>query len=310
MSGKKEKIPKDNLPSTPMDHYDPNVSLKNSSELSVMDLWHILVSFKKVIVLSVFVTTIVGIVYSFLATPVYRAEVLMISAQNEEQNLGGLASLGQFSGLAGLAGINLGSNNIEEALAVLQSRKFVQEFINENNLMPVLFADEWNEKKRQWKGTPSMESAYNMVRDELLTVSMNIKTQLITFSIDWIDPKQSADWANAMVKRVNDHIRQHAIEEAEKSIYFLEEQLQSTSLINAQSVLHALVEEQTKNIMLANVRDEYAFKVIDPAFAPEKPYKPNKLLILIVCFLLGLILGIFIALIKNTLENNTVSRQG
>ena len=98
---------------------------------------------------------------------------------------------------------------------------------------------------------------------------------LITFSINWTDPKQSADWANAMITRVNDHIRQQAIEEAEKSIYFLEEQLQSTSLLNAQSVLHSLVEDQTKNIMLANVRDEYAFKIIDPAVVPEKPYKPN-----------------------------------
>ena len=82
MSGKKEEIPKDNVPSTPVDHYDQNGSLKNSSELSVMDVWHILVSFKKFIVLSVFITTMVGIVYSFLATPTYRAEVLMISAQN------------------------------------------------------------------------------------------------------------------------------------------------------------------------------------------------------------------------------------
>ena len=300
MSGKKEKIPKDNLPSTSVDRYDPNGSLKNSSELSVMDVWHILVSFKKIIALSVCITTIVGIVYSFVATPMYRAEVLMSSAQNEAQNLGGLASLSQFSGLAGLGGINLGgSNNVEEALAILQSRKFIQEFINENNLMPVLFADEWNEN-------PTMESAYKMTREDLLAVSMNAKTRLITFSIDWTDPKQSADWANAMIKRVNDHIRQQAIEEAEKSIYFLEEQLQSTSLLNAQSVLHSLVEDQTKNIMLANVRDEYAFKVIDPAVVPEKPYKPNKLFILIVGFLLGLILGIFIALVKNTLENSTV----
>ena len=142
MSGKKEEIPKDNVPSTPVDHYDQNGSLKNSSELSVMDVWHILVSFKKFIVLSVFITTMVGIFYSFLATPMYRAEVLMISAQNEERNLGGLASLNQYGGLARMAGINLGGNNdIEEALAILQSRKFIQEFINENNLMPVLFAD-------------------------------------------------------------------------------------------------------------------------------------------------------------------------
>ena len=55
--------------------------------------------------------------------------------------------------------------------------------------------------------------------------------------------------------------------------------------------------------MLANVREEYAFKVIDPAVVPEKKYAPSKRNIVIVSIIIGLLLSAFsiisITYIKN-----------
>jgi uncharacterized protein involved in exopolysaccharide biosynthesis len=55
--------------------------------------------------------------------------------------------------------------------------------------------------------------------------------------------------------------------------------------------------------MMANVRDEYVFKVIDPAMAPEHRSKPKRKLIVMLGFVLGLMLGIFIAFFMNFLQN-------
>ena len=87
--------------------------------------------------------------------------------------------------------------------------------------------------------------------------------------------------------------RNKAIVEAEKSIGFLEEEISKTNIANAQKFLFSLIEQQTKNKMLASVRDEYVFEVIDPATVPTGVYRPNKNQIAF----LGLFIGFFISYI-------------
>ena len=64
-----------------------------------------------------------------------------------------------------------------------------------------------------------------------------------------------------------------------------------------QTIFYQLIEEQTKTIMLANVRKDYVFKTIDPAIIPEEKDKPKRALIVILGTMLGGMLSIFISLI-------------
>ena len=114
-------------------------------------------------------------------------------------------------------------------------------------------------------------------------------TGLIKFGIEFTDPQFAAAYANGMIARLNEYIRHQAIDETQKNIKFLEEQIQKTSFLEPQSVLYGLIEEQTKNIMLANVKEEYAFEVIDPAVPPETRIKPQRRQIAMVGFILGLL---------------------
>ncbi|QCI29027.1 GumC family protein [Caminibacter pacificus] len=50
-------------------------------------------------------------------------------------------------------------------------------------------------------------------------------------------------------------------------------------------------------------------RVIDPALVPQKPYKPKKVLILVIGFILGLILGIVVALVKEFLSTKIKSKE-
>ena len=65
-----------------------------------------------------------------------------------------------------------------------------------------------------------------------------------------------------------------------------------------QNVFYQLIEEQTKTLMLAEVKDEYAFKVIDPPVVPEEKVGPKRALICILSILLGGMLGVAIVLIR------------
>ncbi|MND03148.1 hypothetical protein D3C83_228340 [compost metagenome] len=53
-----------------------------------------------------------------------------------------------------------------------------------------------------------------------------------------------------------------------------------------------------KNSMLANVRQEYAFRVIDPAKIPEERQWPNRVLIALLGFCAGLVAGTFTAVFR------------
>ena len=55
--------------------------------------------------------------------------------------------------------------------------------------------------------------------------------------------------------------------------------------------INSLIESQINKIMLANVRKDYAFQVIDPAMSPsaDSQLRPNRPLIVAV----GIVLGFF-----------------
>jgi len=56
--------------------------------------------------------------------------------------------------------------------------------------------------------------------------------------------------------------------------------------------MYDLIEQETKTLMLANARTEYAFTIVDPAVAPEVRIQPKRTLMA----LGGLVAGLLIAL--------------
>jgi len=66
-----------------------------------------------------------------------------------------------------------------------------------------------------------------------------------------------------------------------------------------QTIFYQLIEEQTKTIMLANVRKDYVLEVIDPAVAPEKEAKPKRAMICVLVTLLGGMLSVIFVLIRH-----------
>ena len=64
------------------------------------------------------------------------------------------------------------------------------------------------------------------------------------------------------------------------------------------SLLYTLVEQEFQKKMLTNVRETYAFKVIDNAVVAEDKYSPKRALLCIFGFILGVCFSLFIVFIK------------
>ncbi len=266
-------------------------------EIDLREIWQALVDNKKLIAIITGATTALAIVFALLLTPIYRAEVLLAPATSEKN--GGLSALaGQFGDLAALAGISVGGGDkTQEAIATLKSRTLTEAFIKENNLMPILFEDDWDAGKKAWKkqdpeNAPTIWQAYEVFNKNIRTVSADKKSGLVTLAIEWKDPALAAAWANDLVTRVNRQRQKEAIHEAESSIGYLYKQLAKTSSVEVEQAIYRLVEAQTKNIMVAQAREEFAFKVIDPAVAPEKKVKPRRIVITAAGFILGFFMAV------------------
>lgn len=292
--------------------YPPPGYGPGEEEINLFELWGVLMEKKWLIAGITSAVTVLAVIYALLATPVYRAETLLAPVKGESR--GRMSELmSQYGGLAAMAGIDLSSKlGKNEALAILQSRRFLGDFIHEENLMPVLFADNWNAEKGsrtvKKENIPTESDAVGAFKG-ILSVSEDRKTGLVTVGVEWKDPVLVAEWANRLVSRVNREIREKTIEKSRKSIDYLEKQLQQTNSAENRQMIYSLIQSDIKNLMLADITDEVAFKVIDPAVVPKNRSEPQRKKIVLIGMMLGLAGSIFIVFARRFLKNQRKSNE-
>ena len=282
-------------------------AVDGADEVRLHDLWRVLWTGRWTIVMSALAAGVLAYVASFLITPVYRSTVLAAPI-SQSVAPGGLAALAsQFAGVAALAGLNLGGDNrTAEAVATLRSRAFTESFIRERNLLPVLFEDAWDAESKDWKQDqePTMWDAFQLF-DGIRSVDEDVTNGLITVAVKWRDAGLAAQWANGLVADVNARLRAAAIRESQQNLEYLQAELGKSSQVQLQATIFSLIESQMQNAMLANVKVEYAFRVIDPATVAEKRHWPNRLLLAVLGLFAGGLIGIFVAVGRNPARGRT-----
>lgn len=272
------------------DNRDPNV-------IDLVDLIRLLLRSWKLIGFITGLVTAAFVAYALIAPETFKAETLL--APVKEEKAGMPSALSQFGGLAAMAGISIpGDTDKEKVVATLKSRKFITRFLSEQNLLPLLFAEQWNSDAKEWNlppggKTPTLVGGYESFTASVMTVSEDKKSGLVTLAIRWKDPQMAADWANQLVTRLNEELRERAIEESDKRIEYLNKELLKTTVKDMREVLYSLLESEKRKAMLANVNEEFALGVLDPAVAPEERESPKRKVIVVLGGLVGGFLGIF-----------------
>lgn len=254
--------------------------------------------------------TLLAIGLALVMTPVYRSKALLIPVSQEQENRGLSAIAGQFGGLAQLAGLDFGagtSSSKDEAVALLKSRGFTEQFIQSENLLPILFAGKWDAEQEKWKSDdpdriPTLNDGYRLFDRKIRQVTEDRKTSLVTLTIDWKDRELAARWAQLLVERVNLSMRERAIEESQRSLDYLNQELLKTDAAEVRQAIYRLIENQIKAIMWANVRDQYSFRVLDPPAVADKddPVRPRRALMVAIGFVLGGAIAVLVALLRNS----------
>ena len=242
---------------------------------------------------------VAGVAWALLSTPFYRAEVVLAPVQTARApNLAG--RLGGLAGLAGLA-LNTGGDNTQ-AFAVLGSRAFAESFIVDNQLLPVLYPDEWDAAKKAWKSSdpldqPSLWEAVKYFTEDVLFLEQDAVTGLVTMAVEWTDAQVAATWAQQLVERINEQLRTRDLEQAERKLAYLNTQLAEASLLEVRQAISGVIEEQIQTVTLAKGEPEYAFRVIDPPRVPVDKERPKRALICVLAALAGGLVSLCVVLV-------------
>lgn len=306
------------------------VSAMQADEVDLAKVFSVIWGGKWLIVAITGVFAVLSVALALWLPNQYKASVILAPASNNGASaLSQLAS--QFGGLASLAGISLdGSSESDKTTVAIELMKtwgFQEQFIRDNQLeVPVFAATRWDRKtdslevdddlydtkQKKWvrdfdadKGETAEPSGWELFEEfgDRVSISQDKNSGLVTVAVEYYSPFMAKEWVEKMVSAINFQLRQQDKEEASKNIEYLQLQANQTSVADMKTVFYKLIEEQTKNLMLTEVSDEYVFKTISPAKLPEEESKPKRILICIGGTLLGTLIALAVVFVNNAVRH-------
>ena len=255
----------------------------------------------KVVAVFTAVSAAISVSYALSATEWYRAEALLAPA--EERSAPNLP--GQLGGLAALAGVSIGGGDSAQGIAVLRSRDLAARFIEKHDLLHELFSEKWDSENQTWliddpRKWPDVEDAIKSFHEEVLVVTEDRRTGLVSLQVRWKDANRAADWALALVELANYRLRERALKQAEANVEFLRRELTSTNVVTLQQSIGRLLETELQKLMLARGNEEFAFVIVDPPRVPNNRISPRRSVISVVGTTLGMFLGLMFLLIRHS----------
>ena len=298
---------------------------KYVSEDEEIDISKIIIAIwknKVILLLSILLFLLLSILYLHRTTYEYTAEIKIYPVQSS----GGGGVGKQLGGLASLAGVNLPSDKQGSSFELyseeIYSREIADMLSSDTTLMTIIYRNEWDAKKSQWKkpesplssliaavktalGVPVLKwQAPNGVRlQEYIKANVGLEEKLkkstVTINFRHPDPLFAVQFLNTLYKSTDDRLRQRASERSTKYISYLNKKLESVTVAEYRAALVAILSDQEKLNMIASSDVPYAAESLGSAVASLKPTKPQPRLVLMAGIFVGFMVGILIILARH-----------
>ena len=294
----------------------PTDQLNNNydDEIDLRELFHVL--WDKIFYIGAITSifSLISIIYALGLPNIYQSQAVMMPM---EANQGMSEMLGQYSGMASLAGISLPSESgskAQEAIARIQSFEFFSNsflpHIKLENLMAVkkwnqasntltYDASAFNSESGQWvrkvkpptSTIPSSQKAYKQYQ-AIMSVREDKKTSFVTLSVEHKSPVIAQQWVEIMMDQIDQVMRDQDRQTALQSIAYLNSLAPTVNYEEISKALASLQQEQMKLLMMVESNENYIFKVLDSPIVPEMKVKPQRSLIVILGTMLGMMLSV------------------
>lgn len=296
---------------------------------------------KRLVSIIVLVCVSLTAVYSLYVKNTYRSRALIAPVSAKDAG-GTLAMLSQqIGGLASL-GISPSGASASEIVSLLKSNVLREKVIEKYHLLPVFFNEMWDREKRRWKKETSstftlklsrwanslnsnqsvrrsdgMPTVWDGLRkfDEIVAVKNNMKENSILITVDFTDPQIANEILEYLLSTLTDHMSGEAKRVALTNRKYLETQLNETSDPLIKQKIYNLIAQQLETSMMAEAKENFAFKIIDPPIQPDRKIAPRRAVMVIIAFIVSLFVSMWVAIflefrkkIKQTGNDQLASR--
>jgi LPS O-antigen subunit length determinant protein (WzzB/FepE family) len=267
-----------------------------------------------------------SISYALLLPNIYVSKVLLAPVTQEDSLT---SKYKNYSGLAGLAGINLPTENASksvEAIKRIQSYDFFTNYFLPNiKLENLLAVKKWNPEENiiiydnslynsdsnKWvrkasyprKVQPSNQEAYEEGYLKVLNIYEDQDNGFVTISVSHQSPQVARKWVEIIVNQINESMREIDKKNAQNAIDFLSLTSTYTNIEPIKDAIALLMEGQMQTLLLASSDKYYIYKIIDSPIIPEMPSSPSRLLIVILGTILGTLTAFLICIFKSNRKN-------
>ncbi len=309
----------------------------NENEINLRDYWEIINKRKRFVMVFIVMILAIVLLLSILQKPGYEAKVTLLI----RGNTGGMIS--QFSGLAGLAGINLAgaSGNIQDLDNLIKSDAVAERVLDQLKLMQRI--PDWNEL------AISRQRQIIAVRD--LLREPRLDGNMMEIKVEYSDPQLAAEIANGFVDSLTYYWNKMNYTEAKKKREYIESQLprveadlktaeekykrftrlapqrsaganssllgmalpaQSQGIeltrlqreLDIQNNVYTMLRREYEQVKLDESKEMPPFSVVDRASKPEFRSRPRIKLNLLVGLTVGLFAGTFLAFFQEYWEGS------
>ena len=273
------------------------------SEIDYLEIINILQSEKMSIIKAFLVSGVSSILIALSLSNYYISSAILEVAESSSS----MSGLGQYSGLASMVGINLPSSNSQNkatrVIEIIKSRDFIDHLLQTENIAPALLAadgvdpesgkiifdsSKYDEQDDKWRrnffmslfisgpANPTNLDVHEKYIDDIISIVQDKRTGLITISVEHVSPVFAKEFLDLIINEANSLTREKDLNDSSEALAYLESQLSKTALIEMKDSLNKLIQAQLETQMLANVRNDYALKAIEPPFIPEKKSRPSR----------------------------------
>ena len=239
----------------------------------------------------VLITALFSIFFIFYSLSIENTYISQsILKVNNDSN----SAFSEYSGLASMAGIELGGggkkNSLEDIEAVLTSISFVEHLSSfegvslnimaaksydfKNNL--IIYDEEiYDVKKEEWvrdvdfplTSKPGPVEIHEEYIDRIFSIRTEKTANIIDLSVEHVSPVFSKDFLQMIIDEINSLLRKRDLERSSMALKYLKEQLSSTPQVEVRNAINDLVRQQL-NSMTTRINNDYVLTELDAPYLP------------------------------------------
>ncbi len=295
-----------------------DVKYFQEDEIDLRELFNTILKRKKFILIMTFCITFFALIFALSKPNIYESKTILMPQETTKASVGG-----GLAALAGIAGVNLNNSAGVSAdvayNALLNDYSFMKNFVLSRGFHLRLNAENVSENYKFAFGFRGIYSLFNgtnevdfeslsqgekddmiyetiLKLEKMISISKDTKTSLLTISVQNPDASLAKEVVISFLEDASTHLKNQDMKDNEKKIDYYDQALYQAGDISLKTKLSELSSALIEKKVLANSNEFYNVSQLtqpDIAYHKDK-VGPKRALILVVSFVTGFILSVFL----------------